>query len=48
MLYKTIKRAIERENYITKEDMKEKIALLYMNNQLNQEQYEELINLLKD
>ena len=48
MLYKTIKRAIERKNYITKEDMEEKIAILYTNNQLTKEQYEELITLLRE
>lgn len=48
MLYRVLKRAIERKNYITKEDMAEKINILYANSQLNTEQYEELINLLND
>ena len=48
MLYRVLKRAIERKNYNTKEDMAEKINILYANNQLDTEQYEELINLLNN
>lgn len=47
MLYKTLKRCIERGNYISKKDISEKIAILYTNDQLTQEQYEELIDMLK-
>jgi hypothetical protein len=47
MLYKTLKRCIERENYISKEDITNKIGILFVNNQLTEEQYNELINMLK-
>ena len=47
MLYKTLKRCIERENYISKEDIANKIGILFVNNQLTEEQYNELINMLK-
>ena len=46
MLYKTRKRCIERGNYTSKEDIAEKIAILYANDQLTQAQYEELIGML--
>ena len=46
MLYKILKRAIERQNYITKEDMAEKLSVLYANSQLTTEEYQELIQLL--
>ena len=47
MLFKVLKRAIERKNYTSKEDMMEKVSILYANNQLTNEQYEELIELLE-
>lgn len=48
MLYKTLKRCIERGNYSSTEDMAEKIAILYANNQLTKEQYEELIKMISE
>lgn len=48
MLYNVLKRAIERGNYKSKDDIAEKISVLYANNQLDTEQYEELINLLNN
>ena len=48
MLFKVLKRAIERKNYTTKEDMLEKVNILYANNQLTNEQYEELIKMLNE
>ena len=48
MLFKVLKRAIERENYDTKEEMGEKIAILCANGQLTEEQYIELLNLLNN
>jgi hypothetical protein len=37
---------IERKNYKSVEDIKEKISVLYLNNQLSKDEYEELMNLL--
>lgn len=48
MLYKTLKRAIERNNYESKEDMAQKLSILYANNQLTTEEFEELIKLLSE
>lgn len=47
MLYKVLKRAIERGNYESKESMKEKLSILFANNQLTNEQYEELMVMLE-
>lgn len=47
MLYRVLKRCIERENYTSKEDMKEKISILYANSQLTKEQYETLMAMLE-
>ena len=47
MLFKVLKRSIENENYISKEDMSEKLSILFANNQLTIEQYQELMNLLE-
>ena len=47
MLYRVLKRAIDRKNYTSKEDMKEKISILYVNNQLTEAQYEELMGMLE-
>lgn len=46
MLYKTLKRCIERGNYTSKEDMAEKISIIYANGQLTDQQYEELMAML--
>ncbi len=47
MLYKCLKRMIEKGNYESKEEMLEKVSILYANNQLSKEQYEDLVNLLE-
>lgn len=46
MLYKCLKRMIQRENYESKEAMGEKISIIYANDQLTKEQYEELMAML--
>ena len=46
MLYKCLKRMIQRENYVSKESMAEKISILFANDQLTKEQYEELMAML--
>lgn len=46
MLYRTLKRCIERGNYVSKEDMAEKVSIIYANGQLTDEQYQELIAML--
>lgn len=48
IIYKTLKRCIERENYVSKDDMAEKITIIYANGQLTNEQYEELMNMLEE
>lgn len=48
MLYNTLLRAIKRGNYISKEDIKEKIGLLYSADKITEEQYIELIFLLEE
>ena len=47
MLFKCLKRMIEKGNYESKEEMLEKVSILYANNQLSKEQYEDLVNLLE-
>ena len=47
MLYKCLKRMIEKGNYESKEGMLEKVSILYANNQLTKEQYEDLVNMLE-
>ena len=47
MLYKCLKRMIEKSNYDSKEEMLEKVSILYANNQLSKEQYEDLVNMLE-
>ena len=46
MLFKVLKRAIERENYDTKEALMEKISLLYTSGQLTDEEFYELLEML--
>lgn len=48
MLYLTLKRCIERGNYASKEDIGEKITIIYANGQLTNEQYEELMKMLEE
>ena len=47
MLFKCLKRMIEKGNYDSKEEMADKIAILFANNQLTQAQYEELVDMLE-
>lgn len=46
MLFKTLKRAIERGNYDTKEALMEKISLLYTSGQISDEEFYELLEML--
>ena len=47
MLFKCLKRMVERGNYESKEVMAEKISILFANDQLTKEQYETLIAMLE-
>ena len=47
MLFKCLKRRIEKGNYESKEKLAEQISLIYDNEQLTDEQYSELMALLK-
>ena len=47
MLYKCLKRMIEKGNYERKGAMADKIAVLFANDQLTQGQYEELVDMLE-
>ena len=47
MLFKCLKRMIEKGNYESKEVMMEKISILFANDQLTQSQYEELMGMLE-
>ena len=47
MLYKTLKRAIIRGNYENKEEMADKLSLLYSAGKITDEQYIDLVFLLK-
>ena len=47
MLFKCLKRRIEKGNYENKEELAEQISLIYANEQLTDEQYSELMALLK-
>ena len=46
MLFKCLKRMIEKGNYESKDAMAEKISILFANDQLTQSQYEELMAML--
>ena len=48
MLFKCLKRMIEKGNYESKEAMGEKISILFANDQLTQEQYNELMDMLAE
>ena len=48
MLFKCLKRMIEKGNYESKEAMGEKISILFANDQLTQSQYEELMGMLAE
>ena len=45
-MYKILLRMIQRENYNSKEEMIEKLNILMLNDQITQEEYQELIDLL--
>ena len=47
MLFETLKRAIIRGNYKSKEDMGEKLSLLYSADKITDEEYIDLTFLLK-
>ena len=47
MLFKCLKRRIEKGNYESKEQLAEQISLIYANEQLTDEQYNELMSMLK-
>ena len=47
MLFDTLKRAILRGNYINKEEMVEKLSLLYSAGKITDEQYIDLVFLLE-
>ena len=48
MLFKCLKRMIEKGNYESKEAMGEKISILFANDQLTQNEYDELMNMLAE
>ena len=47
MLFKCLKRMIEKGNCESKEALAEKISILFANDQLTQSQYEELMAMLE-
>ena len=47
MLYEPLKRAIIRGNYKSKEDMADKLSLLYSADKIKDEQYIDLVFLLE-
>ena len=48
MLFKCLKRMIEKGNYESKEAMAEKISIIFANDQLTQNEYDELMNMLAE
>ena len=46
-MYKILVRMIERKNYKSIEDMEYKLNVLFLNNQISQDEYEELIGMLR-
>ena len=48
MLFKCLKRMIEKGNYESKEAMAEKISIIFANHQLTQNEYDELMNMLSE
>ena len=48
MLFKCLKRMIEKGNYESKEAMGEKISIIFANDQLTQNEYDELMNMLAE
>ena len=47
MLFKVMKRAIERGNYTSKDIMKEKVSILFAYYMITKEQYDELMQMLQ-
>ena len=47
ILFNTLKRVIQRKNYTSKEEMAEKLSLLYSAGKITDEQYIDLTFLLK-
>ena len=48
MLFKCLKRRIEKGNYEDKDALAEQISLIYANGQLTDEQYTELMSMLAE
>ena len=48
MLFKCLKRMIEKGNYESKEAMAEQISIIFANDQLTQNEYDELMNMLAE
>ena len=48
MLFKCLKRRVEKGNYESKEQIAEQISLIYANGQLTDEQYTELMSMLAE
>ena len=48
MLFKCLKRRIEKGNYESKEKLAEQLSLIYANEQLTDEQYQELMQMLAE
>ena len=48
MLFKCLKRMIEKGNYESKEAMAEKISIIFANDQLTQNEYDELMDMLAE
>ena len=48
MLFETLKRAILRKNYTSKEEMANKLSLLYSADKITDEQYIDLVFLLEE
>ena len=48
MLFKCLKRMIEKGNYESKDAMAEKISIIFANDQLTQNEYDELMNMLAE
>ena len=48
MLFKCLKRRIGKGKYESKEAMAEKISMIFANDQLTQDEYDELMNMLAE
>ena len=48
MLFKCLKRRIEKGNYEDRDTLAEQISLIYANGQLTDEQYTELMSMLAE